>query len=157
MTSNKFGIIEIFLELFYFCYLDRSMWMTAPTISGYTHPSSWIEPTDTGQVLLPHSILFSHAFVYCWLRCTANENNWGQMQCCAPSADGRRLLFCQEQLFIIVLLSYKHLWVIGNLRSKIKKSWLNEAIFLYVITINLLVMKTVISIKQTIIFITEGQ
>jgi hypothetical protein len=126
---------EIFLELRYFCCSDRSASMTAPTISGYTHPSSWMKLFIYYMIVLEQDkimtknrsirsylnnlnradrhrssspsfffLIISHAFVYCWLRCTDNENNWGQMQSCAPSTDGRRLLFCQEQLFIIIVL-----------------------------------------------------
>lgn len=115
----------------------RSTWTTTTTTTRrrqpFPHliglPSSQLERIDIGQVLLPLlCFCLSLAAMH-----TDNENNWGQMQSCAPSADGRRLLYCQEQLFIISVLIHIETSVSDvNLRSREKREnndWTEQSFF----------------------------
>lgn len=94
MTSVRTINLMIIFMVNQHCFLAliRSSWTTPATISGYTilffnrtldrHRSS--------------SLLTRSLFSLCLLLAPMsidNENNWGQMQSCAPSADGRRRLF----------------------------------------------------------------
>ena len=114
----------------------RSTWTTtttttsAPTISASNRLAFFSARADRHRSSSPSSLCFCLSLAAMH---TDNENNWGQMQSCAPSADGRRLLYCQEQLFIISVLIHIETSVSDvNLRSREEREnndWTEQSFF----------------------------